>query len=131
MSTTTSKGYKKPDTGDFGSSFFKDLEDNIDRMNSHNHDGVNGEKVKASNLVVQTTELANGDWEATSGGHYRQSADLPTGVLFSTNTVRPRFYINSGAEAGSEVQLSYEKFDDSTIYVYINDNSLDILIVYA
>ena len=35
-----SNGYKLPETGDFGDVWFPALEDNIQRINTHNHDGT-------------------------------------------------------------------------------------------
>ena len=53
---TLSHGYEKPETGDKGSVFFPALEDNIQKLNDHNHNGLNSELLTAaaSAAVTQT-----------------------------------------------------------------------------
>ena len=46
MAITLSNGYIKPEDGDTGAVWFDALEDNIQRVNDHNHDGSNSEIVQ-------------------------------------------------------------------------------------
>ena len=75
-----SKGYKKPETGDFGSTWFPALEDNIDLSNSHDHNGTNGEKIKGENLTVTSQSVLAAAFTLQSPGIYRATVTVPVGV---------------------------------------------------
>jgi hypothetical protein len=127
MSTTLSKGYKKPDTGDRGSIWFKNLEDNIDRINSHDHDGTNSEKVTSKNIVATTSAIASGDWGADQGGStYLATVTLASGVTFENHSLT--FIDDSN---GARLHPTVRKTSSTTFTVSVNDNTLDITIVYG
>ena len=75
-----SNGYQKPETGDFGSEFFPALEQNIQLMNDHNHNGTNGEKISALFVeaapVVAVTAASFTD---QGNGYHRALAVVPGG----------------------------------------------------
>ena len=130
MSTTLSKGYRKPDTGDRGSSFYPDLAANIDLSNSHNHNGTNGEKVNVKDLTVTSQTLASGDWGADLGGStYRQLVTLPTGMTF--NDMIPKFQVSGGGDDGTVIHPTVVKVSATTYYAYVNDNAISVLITYV
>lgn len=127
MSTTLSKGYKKPDTGDRGSSFFPDLEDNITRINAHEHDGADGEKVKSKNLASTTSTIASANWGADSGGStYSTTVTLPTGVTYENHVLS---FIDDAT--GDRIFPTVTKASSTTMTVTVNDNNLDLTIVYG
>lgn len=127
MSTTLSKGYKKPETGDRGSVWFSNLEDNIDLVNSHEHDGTDGEKVKSKNITATTSSIASGSWGADSGGStYSATVTFPTGVTFENHTM---IFIDDAT--GDHIFPTVSKASSTTMTVTVNDNSLDLTIVYG
>lgn len=127
MSTTLSKGYKKPSTGDRGSVWFSNLEDNIDLVNSHEHDGTDGEKVKSKNITATTSAIASGDWGADSGGStYSATVTFPTGVTFENHTMT---FIDDAT--GDHIFPTVSKASVTTMTVTVNDNTLDLTVVYG
>jgi hypothetical protein len=127
VSTTLSKGYKKPQTGDRGSVWFKNLEDNIDQINDHEHDGTDGEKVKSKNISSTTSAIASADWGSDSGGStFSATVTFPTGVTYENHTLT---FIDDAT--GDRIFPTVTKASSTTMTVTVNDNSLDLTIVYG
>jgi hypothetical protein len=121
---TLSMGYKKPETGDKGSEFFPALEDNTQRLNDHNHQGSNSQKLStlASESVVQS--VLSAAWVHQGGGNYRATVTLPAGLDFDTCV--PQFRLSSG----HLLHLTVDKISDTQFYAYIND-PVDVLVLYT
>lgn len=122
---TLSYGVKQPQTGDKGSVFFPALEDDLDYLNDHAHDGVTGVKITATNITAVTQSVLSGSWVATSGGTYRQLLTVANGknfddvdIVFRDSTSKQKMY------------LATEKVSATTFYVYINDNSIGLTASY-
>jgi hypothetical protein len=127
MSTTLSKGYKLPDTGDRGSSWFSDLEDNITRINNHDHDGTDSEKVLSKNITSTTSSILAASWGADSGGGtYSATVTFPSGVTFENHTMT---FID--ANTGDHFFPTVTKASSTTMTVTVNDNTLDVTIIYG
>lgn len=126
MSTTLSYGYILPATGDRGSVFFPALEDNITRLNSHNHDGVNSAALSSAALSRGSTTILAAAWVSQGGGTYRQEVTLPTGYTFANTMLR--FEIDTGGTDGHIIYPSIELGTaPNKYYVYINDNTLQLI----
>lgn len=76
-----SKGYKLPETGDFGDIWFPALEDNITRLNSHNHDGVNSEPLNSSAITAHKINVSSGSFTDNGDGYYVATVTAPSGRL--------------------------------------------------
>ena len=123
---TLSFGFLKPQTGDKGSIWFPAIESDIQQLNDHTHDGINSTKLTAQAIIgIAGTILAAG-WVATSGGTYRQLVTMPPSTAFSNYAISFRNSAN-----GFELTLSVEKVSASTYYVYINDNTLNLDVLYT
>lgn len=130
MSSTLSKGYKLPDTGDRGSTFFPNLEDNITLSNSHKHDGTDGERINVKDLVVQSQTIAAGSWGSDLGGStYTQSITMPTGLVFDDCMIK--FKVSGGAKDGRQIFPTVRKTGASAYTVTVNDNTIAILATYV
>ena len=129
MSTTLSYGYKLPDGGDRGSSWFLDLESNITRVNGHTHDGINSPPLPASSITKGTSSIVNGSWSLVADGTYKQSITLPAG--FTVDTAIMKFQVDSGGEDGDDFYPTIVKTGVNTYDIYINDNSIDVLATYV
>lgn len=129
MATTLSNGYIRPDTGDRGATFFPALEQNIQRLNDHNHDGTNSERLSPTSIDNTLQTLSNVDWVLISPSVYRQLVTMPSTLQFDGRVMQ--FQINSGANAGDLFYPSVEKVSANTYHVYINDNSVDVLVKYT
>ena len=119
--TTLSFGYKKPEDGDKGQTVFDALEDNIDRLNSHDHDNVDSARVNSYNLSRGSVAVPSTGWSA-SGNLFRQSVSFPAG--FSTangsdyGNAHIRFFYNGGTRDGEELFPKTEKIDATSFFLY-------------
>jgi len=94
-----SNGYKRPETGDLGDVWFPALEDNITRLNSHNHDGSNSEKLTSSSIDVVTDNVVTGDF-AVNGTDWEATKTVPLGfevdktqIFFRDPTTKETMYL--------------------------------------
>jgi hypothetical protein len=111
---TLSYGYKLPETGDFGDVWFPALEDNITRVNSHDHDGVNSTKLISSNISASYVSVASGSFSLVSG-KYRATVDTPVGSLVDDFVI-----VCKDPTSKDQIFLEVEKLDDNTVYLYSN-----------
>ncbi len=129
MSTTLSYGWIKPQTGDRGSTFFPQLEANIQKDNDHTHNGTNSAFLSPSAFSVTgfTSTIASGSWAAVSGksGLYEQTVTVPAAVTEVNN-----YDIHIYNSSGHRLDLTIERQSATTYKVYINDNSLTLTAVY-
>lgn len=123
---TLSYGYQKPQTGDKGTPLFTALEQNIQRVNDHNHDGVNSPPLTAQSIQgIQDTILA-ANWVAFGPtGHYRQLVTMIAGFNYDT------CFMSFRLSSGDYVTPTVEKFSGTQYYVYTTDNTLDFKVTYG
>lgn len=122
---TLSYGYQKPQTGDLGPVLFPAMENNIQRLNDHNHDGSNSAQLTRTAVASSTQTLSSASWSATSNGNYRQSVTMPAGFDFDTISMQFRL------STGQQIHPTIERISDTSFYVYINDNSVDVIVLYG
>lgn len=122
---TLSNGYLKPDSGDRGNVFFPALENNIQRLNDHTHNGSNSEKLTSEALValLDSTSLVPANWTLHSSGLYRAPVVMPGSTVFDTTTVSLRLN-------GKPLYGDIEKLTINTFYVYVNDPSISVTVLY-
>lgn len=120
---TLSFGFKKPQTGD--KQFWVWLEDNIQQLNDHTHNGTNSAKITSASVTATTQAISAAGW-AVSGTGYRQLVTMPVGLNYDE-------YIMVFRESVSREQmfLGVEKVSATSYYVYCNDNTLDIIAYYV
>lgn len=111
---TLSYGYQLPETTDFGDVWFPALESNIQRVNSHNHDGVNSAPLASANVVATVQTVNSGSFSA-SGDKFRALVNTPSGKDFDNFAV-----ICKDPTSKDQMYLEVEKITDTTFYVYIN-----------
>lgn len=128
MPTTLSYGYIKPQTGDKGSSFFPVLEQNIQQVNDHTHNGTNSAPLTPASVASVAQTLLAANWVLVSGGLYRQLVTMPGSFQFENQFMR--FLLNTAPYVGHEIYPSLEKVTANTFYVYINDNTMDVKVLY-
>lgn len=130
MSTTLSKGYKNPDTGDRGTSWFADLNFNIVRVNAHSHDGSDSEFILAKNITKASATISSASWGADLGGSsYKQTITLPNGYTFDNTLMK--FFLSGGTDDGHIIYPTIVKISSTTFDVYINDNSQTVKVLYG
>lgn len=109
-----SNGYKLPEPGDFGDVWFPALEDNIARINTHNHDGLNSSKLESKNIKASNDTVLAGAFTA-SGNAFRSLVTMPSGLLFDDCAV-----VAKDPATKDQVYLKIEKFSGTQYYVYTN-----------
>jgi len=123
---TLSYGYKKPQTGDKGSPLFVALEDNIQRVNDHTHNGTDSSLLTAQSIAGVTQTISAGSWVSFGPtGHYRQLVTVPAG--FDYDVVQIGFRLANG----NVVLPTVERVSDTQYYVYTTDNSLGFVAIYG
>ena len=128
MSTTLTYGRKKPQDGDKGSTFFDDLEQNVDLDDAHTHNGTDSSLLPTSSFNNTTQAIASGSWAAVSGkpGLYKQTVTLP-----GTLTYDGRGIFFKDSTTGHMLNLKVEKVSSTTYDVYINDNTVSLTAIYV
>lgn len=124
MPTLTTYGYKKPIDGE--TTWYTSHNDNITRLDAHSHNGVD------SPIITKgTSTLLAASWSATSGqaGTYEQTVTIPT--AYSMSTIFPVFLADNGADVGSQLFLSFVYVSATSFKVYVNDNTLQVKVLYA
>lgn len=124
---TLTNGFKKPETGDKGSLIFTALEFDIQRLNDHNHDGNNSEKLDATSITTVTGTILSAGWATYGGptGHYRQQVTLPAGLSFDEISISIR------TAAGAYIYATIEKVSATQYYIYSIDNTLTLMAAYG
>lgn len=93
MATTLSYGYIQPQNGDKGSTWFPALNDNIQQLNDHDHNGINSAPIPSTNISSGTVSIPAASWVLDVTGRYRQDVTVPAGynmdnysILFKLST---------------------------------------------
>lgn len=110
-----SKGYKKPETGDFGDVWFPALEDNIDLSNSHNHDGINGEKVVSTSLTPATVSVLSASFTDQGDGYFRATVTVPNSGQVDNYAVTVK-----DPTTKDQISLKVAKLSATQLYLYTN-----------
>jgi hypothetical protein len=126
MSDTLSFGYIKPTTGDRGQALFDLLEQNIQRLNDHNHNGSNSSAINTASIGKVTQSISASGWNTPIDGVYSQVVAMTGGLQYDTTTITLRNSAN-----GKPLFLSVERVDSSTFRMFCNDPSINILVIYA
>jgi hypothetical protein len=125
MSTTLSYGFKKPQAGDRGGTFFPDLEANAQQTNDHTHNGTNSSLLSIQAVAVTTQSILAAAWAATSGGTYKQTVTMPGTLTY--DAVGMQFRITSSKHV---IHPTIEKVSANTYDIYTNDNTIGVTAIY-
>lgn len=122
---TLSFGFKKPETNDKGDVVFPALEDNIQQLNDHTHNGTNSAKLTAASLDPLSEVLSNTNWVASTNDLFRQLVTLPASLSYDLVVIQARL------SDGSIFHPTLERVSVSQYYVYINDNTQNVTVMYV
>lgn len=113
---TLSKGFKKPQTGDLGTTWFPAMEDNIQQTNDHTHDGNNSEKISSVNIttVDAKIQVSAGTFTDQGNGYFRATVAIPVGSV-DDYQITARDPITK-----DPIHLKIEKVSSNQFYVYTN-----------
>jgi hypothetical protein len=131
MATTLSYGFEKPVTGDKGSVFFPALENDIQKLNDHTHNGTNSAKLTAAASASVTQAISAASWSHLGAGTYRQTVTIPVSLTGNGGVYESFSMQFLNAANGRQLHLSREKVTSTTYYLFINDNAIDVTAVYS
>jgi len=112
---TLSNGYLLPQTGDFGTDWFPALEDNIQRLNDHTHNGTDSEKLPSSNLIASTVSVTSGSLVSQGNGYYRAEVNTPGGNALANFSVVVR-----DPTTKEQIYLKTALASLTSVYIYTN-----------
>lgn len=120
---TLTYGYKKPETNDKGPIVFPALEQNIQQLNDHNHDGANSRKLTSASIDSIPQIILAANWVSLGGGNYHQQVPLLPGYDYDLVTLSFREPVT-----GAYLYPSILKVSASVADIFSNDPSNMILI---
>lgn len=124
MAQTLSYGYVKPQNGDNGSIWFPALEDNIQQLNDHAHDGVDSAQISSSDILKGSVTINSASWTSDGTGRYKQDVTVPTG--FNMDDYALTFRISGG----DIIHPGVTRLTATTMRVFVCDNTLTLTAVF-
>lgn len=121
---TTTYGYKKPEDRDKGPVVFPAMEENIDRIDSHSHNGVNSPLLSAAALVATSQSILAAAWVLEANSIYKQTVAMPAGLSFDSTIKEFRL------SDGTVFQPKIKKVTALSYDIWINDNSETLTVYY-
>lgn len=110
-----SKGFKLPETGDFGDVWFPAIEDNIQQLNDHTHNGSDSAKIASTGVEAQKVQVLAAAFADQGDGYWRATVNLPAGADYDKLQVLAR-----DPASGEAVYLRHAKVSTTQAYVYTN-----------
>jgi hypothetical protein len=118
-------GYKKPQSGDRGSIWFPAIEFDIERLNTHSHDGLNSAVLSTGSSFSVSQNLPT-VWTSDGLAQYKQSVTIPSPIKYDTCVIQFRKTDDKSILHLTAVRTSINTFD-----VYTYDSTLDVTVVYG
>lgn len=112
----------QPTTGDRGSVFFPALEQVIQRLSSHDHDGNNTALISAGGIQSAVVSVPAASWTASGTGRYVQTVVLPTGFTYDNSTFEVRLVTGGSYQV---VYTNINKLSSNQCHIFSNDNTVD------
>lgn len=122
----TGKHFSWPTAGDRGSQFGPVIETAFNTLDTHNHDGLNSEKLAPTNVAKHEEILATANW-AQDGEEYKQTFNLPSGYAYDTSLFK--FIIASGSLSGIAINPTVTKVTASQIIISCSQGDFDLKVV--
>lgn len=123
---TLSFGFKKPQSGDKGSTLWTALQNNIQQLNDHTHNGTNSSGLPAQNFVTTTSTILAAAWSAVGlpAGHYKQTVTIPAGFNFDD-------FVISFRDSVGIIYPTIVRVSNTTYDIYTIDNTQEFTAVYG
>lgn len=127
----TNGALQKPSPKDQGDVVYDTMESFMERLATHTHQGADSEKISL-NFTKEFQDLTVGvdlTWTDLGNSNYRASIAIPAPATYDGN-LRQFFYKPNAGGNYKEIKPSIEKIDATNFYVFANDNTIDLRIVY-
>lgn len=122
---TLTYGFKKPEANDKGPTIFPAMEQNIQQLNDHTHDGSNSPRLNASSVATVSQTVPKAGWLDLTNGNYHQQVTMLPGFSYDTSVLSFR------NPDGSYVYPSVTKISPSVFDVTSNDPTSDMIVSYG
>jgi hypothetical protein len=124
MATTLSYGYIQPENGDKGSTWFPALNDNIQQLNDHTHDGITSSLIPGTSVSSSSVSIPAASWVYDSVGRYRQDVTVPAGYNMDS------YSITFKLSTGEIILPSIIRISSSSFRIFGPDNTLTYTAVF-
>jgi hypothetical protein len=124
VAQTLSYGFINPENGDSGAIWFPALNDNIEQLNDHTHNGVNSAQLSASDIQKGSVTISSGSWTLTEAGKYQQDVTCPTGFNMDD------FAIVFRIQNSFIIYPSFTRLTATTFRVFVSDNTITMTAVF-
>jgi hypothetical protein len=125
MATTLSFGYIQPQNGDPGSIWFPALNDDIQQLNDHDHDGSNSAQLSSSNLLNGAVVILAAAWISNGTGSFYQDVTCPAGYNMDDYSISVRI------NGSFIIYPSMTRLTATTFRIFTLDNSLAYRAVFS
>ncbi len=125
MATTLSYGYIQPQNGDPGSTWFPALNDDIQQLNDHDHDGSNSAQLNAASIVNGAVSILAAAWVSNGTGSFYQDVTVPAGFNMDDYSITTRL------NGGDIIYPSIDRLTATTFRIYTLDNTLVYRAVFS
>jgi len=124
MATTLSYGFIQPQNGDKGSTWFPALNDNIQQLNDHTHDGVTSALLPSTSLTSGSVSIPSASWVLDVTGRYKQDVTVPAGYNMDD------YAIIFKLSTGEIIVPSITRLSGTTFRIFGPDNTLTYTAVF-
>lgn len=133
MPSVTTYGYKVPSVGDLAKGtdgWYESIEFDIDRLDSHDHDGVNSTLLNFGSFAPFTNTVLAINWALDASGIYKQTVTVPSGVDDISNYNLKLIFTAPAGKIGETAYLPYKRATATTYEIYCNDNTAAFTAIY-
>jgi hypothetical protein len=108
-------GFKLPESGDLGDVWFPAIEDDIQQLNDHTHNGSDSEKIPSTSVESSHLTVVSGSFADQGNGYWRATVTLPAGTDYDKLQIIAR-----DPASGEAVYLRHAKVSATSAYIYTN-----------
>lgn len=123
---TLTYGYKKPETNDKGPIVFPALQDDIQQINDHDHNGANSKKITSASIDLAPQTILAANWVSLGGGNFHQQVNLLPGYVYDNVTLSFRDPVT-----GAYIHPSVVRISQGIMDVFTNDGASDMTVLYG
>jgi len=114
-----SNGYRKPEVGDFGDVWFPALEDNIERVNAHTHNGSDSPLIPSSSITGVVQQITAAEFVPNTGTFTAGRAFKTTLVVAGGSvSVATKAVIIRDNVTRNPIYMEYEQVSNTQIDIF-------------
>lgn len=127
MRLTTPYQFKVPEVDDNGAIVASAIEDTIDQLNDHTHDGITSALLPLNSVETQSQVVSSASWAVVEDvpDSFRATVTMPVGLEFDKTP--PQLFNN---DTGEMLLLTCNKLGTSSFEIFTWDDELEVKVVY-